>query len=91
MKSLETKHLISSVAESNNVTIKQVETVIDSVFMFLYDKMSNGPNKTEGYYPVIKVENFGRFHVPKGIAKHVKTRIQNKINNESIPDGKLEA
>lgn len=90
MKHLETRKLIKHVASSNDVTVKQVEEVIDSIKQMLYNTMSYGPDKINAYYPVVKVKNFGRFYVPEGIAKHVKIKLENKLTNGDVSNSELE-
>lgn len=90
MKHLETRKLIKHVASSNDVTVKQVEEVIDSIKQMLYNTMSYGPDKINAYYPVVKVKNFGRFYVPEGIAKHVKIKLENKLANGDVSNSEPE-
>lgn len=90
MKHLETRKLIKHVASSNDVTVKQVEEVIDSIKQMLYNTMSYGPDKINAYYPVVKVKNFGRFYVPEGIARHVKIKLENKLTNGDVSNSELE-
>jgi len=90
MKHLETRKLIKHVASSNDVTVKQVEEVIDAINQMAYNIMSYKPDKINAYYPVIKIKNFGRFYVPEGIARHVKMKLESKLANGNVSDGELE-
>lgn len=89
MKHLETRQIIRELAKKYNVPIYQIENVVSTIPDFIMSTTREEVNKLEGKYPIFRVPEWGIFYVPEQVIEHVKTKLQNKINNGIISMDKL--
>ena len=83
MKHLKTKQVIKNIAADYKINNQDAENIIVTVFEFIKDGMSNITDRDEGYFPVIRIPNFGTFYVPKTLQEKFK-EINKKKLDESI-------
>lgn len=70
MRSKKTRDLIRKIAEDENLTIRQIEDIVNSPFRFTSKLMSKGNRKTMEF-PIIRLFKFGTFRPRKGYLKAV--------------------
>ena len=82
MRTLKTKEIIKNIAKEEGLTVSEVETILFTHFEYARHVQSNLVDRDAGYFPAVRLLNFGIFYVPEKIQD--KLRVYNKkINNES--------
>ena len=73
MRSRRTRDLIRKIAEQENLTVKQVEEIVNSFFWFTSKRMKEGDKYTRTYKS-IRLFKFGLFNVKQGRKNELKRR-----------------
>lgn len=81
MKHLKTKQIIKNIAADHKISTQDAENIIVTVFEFIKDEMSNTTDRDSGYFPIIRIPNFGTFHVPKTLQEKF-----NEINKKKLDE-----
>ena len=81
MKHLKTKQVIKNIAADHKISNQDAENIIVTVFEFIKDEMSNTTDRDSGYFPVIRIPNFGTFYVPKTLQEKF-----NEINKKKLDE-----
>lgn len=83
MNHLETRQIVRVLSQEYGLSIQQVEDIIGTIPEFIMTTTREEVNKLEGHYPVFRVPGMGTFHVPEGVAKHVKIKLNKRLRDES--------
>ena len=75
MKHTQTKQIIKNIAKQENLTIPEVELIIDSQFSLLADVMKMS-DREKLYFPSIRLPYLGIFYSPEWRIEQLK-----KLNN----------
>lgn len=81
MKHLKTKQVIKNIAADHKISNQDAENIIVTVFEFIKNEMSNTTDRDSGYFPVIRIPNFGTFYVPKTLQEKF-----NEINKKKLDE-----
>ena len=79
MRSRRTRDLIRKIAKDENLTIKQVDEIVNSFFRFTAKKMGEGDRKNLEY-STIRLFKFGVFKVKEGRKKFLRSKDE-KLNS----------
>lgn len=80
MKHSKTKQVIKNIAVDCKISTQEAENIITTVFEFIKDEMSNTTDRDSGYFPIIRIPNFGTFYVPKTLQEKFKEINKKKLD-----------
>lgn len=83
MKTLESKKVIKTIAEEEGVTVEDVERIIQVHFEFVKYVQSTLVNRDTGYFPSVRLPNFGIFYVPEKVKERL-IKVNKKISDGTI-------
>ena len=81
MKHLKTKFLKKQIAEDEELTLQDVDRIVDVHFEFVRYVMTNEVDRETNHFPAIRLKNFGIFFCTEGRKKQME-----KLNNR-LKDG----
>lgn len=87
MRTKPTRDLIRKIAKDENLTIKQVDEIVNSFFRFTAKKMGEGDRKNLEY-STIRLFKFGVFKVKEGRKKFLRSKDEklNLYRERSVTD-----
>lgn len=83
MNHLETRQMNRVLSQKYNLSVQQIEDIIGVIFEFIITTSRQEVDKLEGHYPVFRVPGWGTFYVPDGVVKHVKSKLNKRLRDES--------
>ena len=72
MKHLKTKFLKKRIAEDDDLTLQDVDRIIDVHFEFVRYIMTNEVDRETNHFPAIRLKNFGIFFCTEGRKKQME-------------------
>ena len=88
MKHLKTKFLKKQIAEDEDLTLQDVDRIIDVHFEFVRYVMTNEVNRETNHFPAIRLRNFGIFFCTEGRKKQMeKLNKRLKDGTSTIQEG----
>ena len=81
MKHLKTKFLKKQIADNEELTVQDVDRIVDVHFEFVRYCMTNEVDRETNHFPAIRLKNFGIFFCTEGRKKQME-----KLNNR-LKDG----
>jgi coenzyme F420-reducing hydrogenase beta subunit len=86
MRSRESKEFMAFLSKKYNVSIEQVETMLESQFKFQVYIMKDIASKENFIFPSLRIKYFGKFVENIRFIKQYKTYLKNKklTENETI-------
>jgi nucleoid DNA-binding protein len=83
MRTLKSREVIKSIAREEGVTTQQVEDIINVHFEFVRYVQSQLVDRDAGYFPTVRLPNFGSFYVPETKKKEMIELNKRRKENES--------
>ena len=88
MKHLKTKFLKKQIAEDEDLTLQDVDRIVDVHFEFVRYVMTNEVDRETNHFPATRLRNFGIFFCTEGRKKQMeKLNKRLKDGNSTIQEG----
>ena len=82
MRTLKATEIIKNIAKEEGLSVTEVREILTSHFEFVRHVQSNLVDRDAGYFPSVRLLNFGIFYIPEKIQDRLKI-YNKKVKDES--------